>query len=232
MSDTSLLSFVVVVGIFLSLNPSTLAIFSALLAGSLGKGHSKFERHGVAMSFLLILFALYVTLGAALIIALNALSGDALKNVALGIAAIGALWGLIDVKEYYWYGKHHDISIRLAKTLHHRTVKKNDPLSALLLGITTAYAALPSLGVPLLATSTIIALARPYNTNLMLVFGAILVLPLILIFILSMRGLKISSVMKWKEDSKGTFRLCMGLTTILVSWVILLILNGSLGVTS
>ena len=122
MSNTSLIALIVVTGALLSLNPSTIAIFSALLAGSLGKGHSKIERHGVALSFLLSSFFMYTIIGCLLIIFLNLFSHLALLNISFAIAIASVLWGLVNVKDYYWYGKHRDISVRLAKTLHNKTV--------------------------------------------------------------------------------------------------------------
>lgn len=229
MSNASLICLIVTAGIFLSLNPSTIAIFCALLAGSLGKGHSKLDRHSVAISFLLATFFFYTIVGSLVIIILNSLSHQLMQNVALIVGFAGVVWGIMNIKEYFWYGKHRDISIRLANTLHHKTVKKNDPVNAGVLGFIAAYAALPSVGIPLLALSCIITLTKPYDTTSMLALGATLIAPLIIIFILSSRGLKLSSILKWKEDSKGVFRLCIGLTTIIISWMLFLILNGSLG---
>lgn len=230
MSNTSLITLIIVTGALLSLNPSTIAIFSALLAGSLGKGHSKVERHGVALSFLLASFFMYTIFGSLLIIFFNLFSHRALLNLSLVIAIVGVLWGLVNIKDYYWYGKHRDISVRLAKTLHNRTVKKNDPISASMLGLIAAYAALPNIGIPLISFAAIITLIRPYNTNLMLLLACMLILPLVIIFMVSLNGLKLSSVLKWKEDSKGVFRLCIGLTTIFLGWILFLILNGSIAV--
>lgn len=230
MSDAEIIMLFVVAGAVLSLNPTNIAIFSGLLAGSLGKGHHKMQQHVVAVTFLLTTFCLYAIVGSVLILFLDLLSLRALQNIGLVTGFVCTVWGIVNIKSYYWYGKHRDVSVRLAKILHTRTVKKNDPTSAALLGITAGYAALPSIGVPMLAFSVIFSLIKPGVANIMLILAFILILPLIVIFALSLQKLKLSSVLKWKEDSKGVFRLSIGLTTIVFGWILFLILNGSMGI--
>lgn len=229
MSSEQLLVLFVVAGALLSLNPTNIAIFSGLLAGSLGKGHQRIEQHVVAISFLITSFCLYTIVGSMLVVLLSLFSLEALQTVGLVVGIICTLWGLVNIKNYYWYGRHRDVSLRLSKTLHTNTVKKNDLGSAVLLGLTAGYAALPNLGAPLLAFAVIFSLVRPDTTSSIPLLAFILVLPLLIIFILNLRGLKVSSVLKWKEDSKGVFRLGIGLTTIALGWILFLILNGSTG---
>jgi hypothetical protein len=41
-------------------------------------------------------------------------------------------------------------------------------------------------------------------------------------------GTKISDVSKWKEESKGTMRLFMGLLLVALGWILIMIANGTL----
>jgi len=227
-SESSLLLLVIVSGMLFSFNPTTIAICVALLMGSTGKGHTRAERHVIALSYLITLFIIIAIAGFLLVSLLVALPATVQLNVSLLLSIVGIVWGIVSIKDYYWYGSHRDISSRLARTLHTYTVKKNDPTSATILGFITAYATVPSIGIPLLLVSALVALSHPYKITFMACFAGMILLPLIIIFIAYLRGLTLSSVIKWKEDSKGTFRLVLGLSGIFLSWLILLSLNGTI----
>jgi hypothetical protein len=40
-------------------------------------------------------------------------------------------------------------------------------------------------------------------------------------------GAKLSAVTKWKEESKGTMRLFIGLLLVSLGWILILIANGT-----
>ena len=62
----------------------------------------------------------------------------------------------------------------------------------------------------------------------MLLYNIIFVAPLIIILGMIVTGTKISDVSKWKEDSKGTMRLFMGLLLVSLGWILILIANGTI----
>lgn len=228
MSTTNLQLLAFLSGLLISLNPTTLSAFTGLLLGSIGKGHKKSEQSLVAISFLVVLFCLYSLVGLVALNLLNLLEAQTISNVAIFLAIIGIIWGILLIKEYYWYGHHRYLSFRLAHRLHNRTTKKSDPASAMLASMTTAYITVPSVGIPLIIIATICTvLPDPSQATRMIAFFVLaLLLPLIAIYIASLSGLKLSAIVRWKEDSKGSFRLVMGLSTIILAWILLLLLNG------
>jgi hypothetical protein len=56
----------------------------------------------------------------------------------------------------------------------------------------------------------------------------VFVAPLIIILLMVAGGAKISSVKKWKEDSKGVMRLFIGLLLVTLGWLLILIANGTI----
>lgn len=230
MTNANLVVITLIAGLLLSLNPVSISIFVALLAGSIGKGHGKMRTSSTAVMYLLSLFALYALSGALLVIGFNLLELHSIQSLSTAIAIASIVWGLMNIKDFYWYGARHDAPKTVIRTLHSRTVKKNDPASAILLALTAAYATLPSVGIPLLAYSAIIALVRPGLLNWPVLFALMLMVPLVVIGALASTGLKLSAVIKWKEDSKAIFRLSMGLTMIVLGWLLFLLINGTLEV--
>jgi cytochrome c biogenesis protein CcdA len=88
---------------------------------------------------------------------------------------------------------------------------------------------LPCTGAPYLAVITILRI--DFNMvafGLMALYNFIFVLPLIVILFMIAGGAKISTVAKWKEESKGTMRLFMGLLLAVLAWILILISNGTI----
>ena len=87
---------------------------------------------------------------------------------------------------------------------------------------------LPCTGAPYLAIINILRI--DFNMiafGLMVLYNLIFVAPLIVILGMIVGGTKISDVSKWKEDSKGTMRLFMGLLLVSLGWILILIANGT-----
>jgi cytochrome c biogenesis protein CcdA len=98
----------------------------------------------------------------------------------------------------------------------------------MLLGAFVAGVELPCTGAPYLAIITILRI--DFNLiafGLMVLYNLIFVAPLIVILIMVAGGTKISSVSKWKEESKGNMRLFMGLLLTCLGWILILIANGT-----
>ena len=229
MTNTSLFFFATVCGLLLALNPVSISIFTALLAVTLGKGHKRTQLYIVALTYLSTLWILFAFGSTILFAWLSSMNVSTLEFIGLCVSVIAIAWGLIGVKDYYWYGQRTKAPAYITRNLHMRTVKNNSPANAAALALIAAYATAPSMGIPLLSFITINALIKPFETAPTLWFATVLLSPLFVVLLLAARGTKLSAVIKWKQDSKAIFRLCIGLSTIVFGWVILLILNGSIG---
>jgi len=96
------------------------------------------------------------------------------------------------------------------------------------LGAFVAAVELPCTGAPYLAIITILRINFDFTALMMMVlYNFIFVLPLIVILFMVAGGAKLSAIAKWKEDSKGTMRLFMGLLLVALGWILILIANGT-----
>ncbi|MEI6237322.1 MAG: hypothetical protein WCP03_01840 [Candidatus Saccharibacteria bacterium] len=229
MSLVNIVLLIIVSGIVISLNPLSISVFLSLMAGALGKGHSHKRFLLVTFLFLSTFAAILAILGFTIIRVFNLMSTDLLASVSIAIAVATILFGLISIKDYFWYDRRIKIPAEIQDLLHSKTMKQNNPYSSINLGAVTAFASLANTGILLLTLSTILALSGQGGDFLMILPALCFVVPLVVILTLVSNGTKISALIKWKEDSKPTMRLETGLMHIILAWILLLMLNGSIG---
>jgi hypothetical protein len=219
----------VIISLLIALNPVTIAIFTSLLAGGYGKKASKTHIHATALAYIIVFSSIFILSGAAWLHLLSAVSLSALERLAFLNAILCIIWGTISLKDFFWYTSRTSAPKFIAHSVHKRTIKNHEPISAGVLALTSAYAVTPSIGIPFIGLLTFCALLGIFTISAPIVITLMLILPLLVIFILSLRKMRLSAVMKWRQDSKMTFRLTIGLTTVFIGWLILLVLNGTLG---
>ncbi|MFO0882125.1 MAG: hypothetical protein U0491_01620 [Candidatus Saccharimonadales bacterium] len=218
-----------VISLLIALNPVTIAIFTALLAGGYGKKSSKSHIHATALAYLLVLAALFIVSGFLWMNFLDQISLFALERIAIIVGLVCIVWGTFSLKDYFWYSERTRAPKFIARSVHKRTIKKHEPFSAGVLAITTAYAIAPSMGLPVLGLLTSAVLLGVVSVRVPVVITLVLITPLVAIFVLSLRKMRLSAIMVWRQDSRMVFRLTIGLTTVFIGWLIMLILNGTLG---
>jgi hypothetical protein len=231
MNSLGIIVLLLAVGLLLSMNPFSISVFSSLLAGALGKGHPKAKMHMIALTYLLTYWFLTAVLGVILVIILASLPVSSLQSLALIVSGLTILWGMLALKNYFWNKPSSRIPMNLYGLLHTHTVKKSSPRSAMVLGIAACLISFGSIGLQLAALAIIISLLSPATPQWMLLPALCLILPLKLIYWQVLRGFKISAVLRWKNETRVIMRLGLALVHIALGWLILLILNGSIGVT-
>jgi len=149
-------------------------------------------------------------------------------SIGVGLIIVGA--GVIEVKDFYWYGKGFSLSIpaSMAKKIHQYSKRTTIP-GVILLGAFVSAVELPCTGAPYLAIITLLSQYFDFSAFLLLVlYNIIFVLPLIIILIMVAFGKKLHELKKWKQDSRGYMRLFIGLLLIAMGWLLILIANGTI----
>ena len=97
------------------------------------------------------------------------------------------------------------------------------------LGAFVSAVELPCTGAPYLAIITLLSQFYDFTAFMLLViFHIDFVSPLIVILILVAAGMKLHKVKKWKQESRGTMRLMIGLLLVAMGWLLILIANGTI----
>lgn len=149
-------------------------------------------------------------------------------SIAIGVLIIAA--GIIEIKDYFWYGRGFSLTIpgRFTKSIHNMTANVTIP-GVILLGAFVAAVELPCTGAPYLAIITLLSQYFDFTAALLLVlYNVIFVSPLLAILALVAAGTKLHVIKRWKQENKPYMRLLIGLLLVAMGWLLMLIANGTI----
>ena len=207
-----------------SINPCAIGVLILLISTLLVLHNERRKLFIVGIIYISAVYITYFLAGIGLIFFIQKLGIAQPLSIFVGVLVV--ILGLIEVKDFFWYGK--GISLRIpARYVNYieKYSKKVTTLGAILLGMFVAAVELPCTGGPYLAITTWIAQSKVIPVKYLvylLVYNFIFVLPLIIILLLVYFGTKVQKIKKWKQDYRKWMRLVIGL--VLVSLGILLIL--------
>lgn len=222
---------VLITALVSAFNPYTLSVLLMLCSVIYGRGHATSRVFGLGLAYIVTILVMSIVGGIALLYVLSLLPLIAASYLALGIGMLIVCAGLLEIKDFFWYGQ--GISIHTphlaAKNIKALTKVRPGIGSAITLGLFVAVVSTPSSSAPYFATITL--LGGDFNVStisLIVLYSALFVLPMLISLIAIASGAKISTFMRWKEESKGKVRLCVGLLLIALGWMIILTTGGVL----
>lgn len=214
-----------------SINPCAIGVLILMVSVILGNGHSRKRLLLLGGAYILAIFTTYLLAGLGLMYFFTTIPIVIAEYISLAVGMLVIIGGILEIKDYFWYGKGPSLQIPkyFANKIHEYSSSKTTIWGVMFLGAFVAAVELPCTGAPYLAIITILRI----NFNLaalglMVLYNIIFVMPLIVILLMVAGGAKISKVAKWKEDSKGTMRLFMGLLLVSLGWILILIANGTI----
>ncbi len=213
-----------------SINPCAIGVLILMVSVILGQGGGTKRLLLNGLAYIGAIFFTYLIAGLGLVYFFAAVPIVIAEYLSLFVAALVVVGGIFEVKDYFWYGKGYSLQIPVyfANKIHEYSTTKTSLFGVMFLGAFVAAVELPCTGAPYLAIITILRI--DFNMvafGLMVLYNLIFVAPLIIILFMVAGGAKISAVSKWKEESKGTMRLFMGLLLAVLGWILILIANGT-----
>jgi cytochrome c biogenesis protein CcdA len=206
-----------------SINPCAFAVLifllTYLLALNVGKRILK-----IGVAYISMVYITYFFAGLGLFSIIGAIGiSIAFYKVAAGIAILA---GLINVKDYFFYGKGFSLEIpKSRKPLIEKYVKKASLPAALLLGFLVSMFELPCTGGVYLAILGMLAnrMTRMTAIPYLLLYNLVFILPLFVILVLVYRGMSAEKMEKWRVEKRkymklfaGLFMICLGIVMFLV----------------
>jgi cytochrome c biogenesis protein CcdA len=213
-----------------SINPCAIGVMILVMSVILGSGKSTKHLLVTGLVYVATIYVTYLLAGLGLAYFFNSIPVAVAEYLSLAVGLLVVLAGIIEIKDYFWYGKGLSLQIptRFANKIHNYSISKTGLFGVLLLGIFVAAVELPCTGAPYLAIISILRVDFDITTMLMIgLYNLVFVLPLLVILFLVAGGAKLSAVTKWKEESKGTMRLFTGLLLVSLGWILILIANGT-----
>lgn len=217
------LAIVITTALVDSINPCAIGVLILLIATLLSLAHNKQKMLKVGLIYISTVFITYLLAGLGLLFFLQRFNIAEPLGIAVGVLVI--LLGIIEIKDFFWYGKGLSLNIPLKQANKiKKYVKRVSVPGAIFLGIFVAAVELPCTGGPYLAITTLLAqLGFSLKVFIYLVlYNLIFVLPLVIIVLLAYSGTNIKSVHSWKQNKRKWMRLAIGI--IMIALGILLIL--------
>lgn len=176
------------------------------------------------------IFITYLLAGLGLIYFLASVPLFVAEYLALIVGSFVILAGLLEIKDFYWYGKGFSLQIPpyFAQKIHEYSKNVTVP-GVIFLGVFIAGVELPCTGAPYLAIITLLSLNfDAYAFFLLVLYNIIFVLPLVVILGLVAGGMKVDKIKNWKQANKGYMRFAIGFMLIGLGWLLILIANGTI----
>jgi cytochrome c-type biogenesis protein len=229
MLDLPTLGLVIASAAIDSINPCAIGVLILMVSVVLGSGKSIKRLLVLGGAYILAIYVTYLVAGLGLIYFLSEIPILLAEYLSIAVGLLVILAGMLEIKDYFWYGKGFSLQIPhyFAMKIQEMSTSKTTVIGVMILGAFVAAVELPCTGAPYLAIITVLRVNFDFTAfGLMVLYNFIFVAPLLLILGLVAGGAKISSVQKWKEESKGVMRLGMGLLLIALGWILILIANG------
>lgn len=228
--DLPTLSVVVLSAAIDSINPCAIGVLILMVSVVLGGKGSMRKLLKLGGLYILAIFTTYLAAGLGLIYFFANIPLFVAEYLSLIIGSIVIIAGLLEIKDFFWYGR--GFSLQIPHYFSQKIEKFSKNVTApgvILLGAFIAGVELPCTGAPYLAIITILSLNFNFTALLLLIlYNVIFVAPLVIILLLVALGTKVEKLHAWKETNKGYMRFAIGLMLIGLGWLLILIANGTI----
>ena len=229
MLDLPTLGLVITSAAIDSINPCAIGVLILMVSVVLGSGKSVRRLLVLGSAYIAAIYVTYLLAGLGLVFFLAQIPIVLAEYLSIAVGLLVALAGLLEIKDFFWYGRGFSLQIPhyFAQKIQTAFTNKTSILGVIILGAFVAEVELPCTGAPYLAIITVLRVNFNLSAlGLMILYNIIFVAPLVVILGLVASGARISSVQKWKEEGKGVMRLAIGLLLIALGWILILIANG------
>ncbi len=227
------LGTVVVTAVVDSINPCAIGVLVLLISTVIAGARTKAALLKYGLAYIFSVYLTYLLAGIGLMFFFGSVPIVVAEYISIAVAAIVIAAGLVEIKDFYWYGQGFSLHIppRYAKKIDALSHNLSIP-GVMLLGAFVAGVELPCTGAPYLAIITLLSQQFDFTAFLLLLlYNFIFVLPLLIILLLVYFGIaKVQDVKQWKQDNRGYMRLAVGLLLIVLGWVLILIANGVINI--
>lgn len=228
--DLPTFSVVIISAAIDSINPCAIGVLILMISVVLGGKGSVNRLLYLGGLYIGAIFVTYLAAGLGLIYFLANVPLFVAEYLALLVGSFVILAGLLEIKDFFWYGEGFSLQIPHAFVDKINKYSKNMTVpGVILLGAFIAGVELPCTGAPYLAIITMLSLNFDvYAFFLLIIYNIIFVAPLIVILLMVAFGTKVSTIKSWKQANKAYMRFAIGFMLIGLGWLLILIANGTI----
>ncbi|MDA1196701.1 MAG: GAP family protein [Nanoarchaeota archaeon] len=212
-----------------SVNPCAIGVLILLLS-TLLVAKKKGKVLKIGLLYILAVFVTYFLFGLGLTTFLSSIPLIVAEYISIAVGLIVVLAGLIEIKDFFWYGQGFSLMIPHKYVAKIQEKMKNISVgTCIFLGVFVAAVELPCTGGPYLAITIMLSQQFDFTGLLLLIlYNIIFVLPLIIILMMVVLGTKLQHIQDWKQSNKAYMRLFTGFLLIGLGWMLMLIANGTI----
>ncbi len=214
LKDKVTMPVVLLAGLVDGINPCAFAVLIFLLTFLIEVSSTKKRMIKAGIFYIIAVYITYFLAGLGL---LSAIQITGATSIIIKVAAaLAIIAGLINVKDYFWYGKGFSLQIPESKkeTIQKWVYKANIP-AALVLGFLVAMFELPCTGGIYLAILAMLSsAAKATAIYYLLIYNLMFILPLVVILLAVTFGMKAEHIESWRQSKKNWMKLVMGLVLL------------------
>lgn len=219
--------FTVIVGALVdSINPCAFAVLIYLIAFLTSISGSRKKLLVLGGLYILMVFAVYTLSGLGLLEFIYRIYGFVwFRYIYKGIGALVIIAGLINIKDFFLYGKGFSLAIPEGiKPLIEKHIKKATIPATFAVGLLVALFELPCSGWIYLSIISSLAKSAEicYARICLLVYNVVFVTPLVVLLLLGTFVLSSKKLEDWREKNRKVMRLLMGLVMVLLGSMMVL----------
>lgn len=224
-----IIALVLITALVSACNPYTIGVLIMLCSVIYGRGRGGGRVFSLGAAFILTLCAASILGGIALLYLWSLLPLIASTYLALGIGILIVCAGLLEIKDFFWYGQGiSHTSASLSKNSIKSLTKTRPTIgTAIVLGLFVAVVSTPSSSAPYFATITLLRGSFDLDAiSLLVLYSVIFALPMIAVLVAAANGMRVATLLRWVQDAKRPMRLSAGLLLIALGWTIMLASSG------
>jgi len=218
-----------------SINPCVFGVLIFLIAFMTKIFKSSGKMLVFGLLYTSVVYATYLLLGFGI---LKLAIGSGFASSFYWVAAlIAILAGLLEIKDYFWYGKGFSLQMvpggseRIKYyTSRIENMEQSHPallvLTTALLGVFVVLVELPCTGAPYLAILGLLSKgAYATAVPLLLLYNLVFILPLFIIIGIAYFGTTTEALEEWRKEHRGLMRLGIGIFLLLLGFYMIYSLN-------
>ena len=216
-----------------SINPCAIGVLVLLISTLLALSDNKKNMIKVGLIYISAVFLTYLLAGIGLLYFIQQF--NIAKPLGILVGAIVIFLGLVEIKDFFWYGKGFSLTIPSSQVGKIKEYAKKATIpGAIVMGMFVAAVELPCTGGPYLAILTVLeSMVMNFKVFWYLVlYNLIFVLPLVIILGLVYYGMSAETVKNWKNKQRKWMRLFTGITLLILGVLLIMFANGLININS
>jgi cytochrome c biogenesis protein CcdA len=218
---SKLFPLVLISGILDGLNPCAFAVLLFFVAFLFTIKRATKDILKVGFVYILMIYIAYLLIGLGLV---HAFIFSGQEHLMARISAyLVILLGLINIKDYFWYGKGISLSPKINTSFYKRWLHKLTIPSVMLVGFLVGLCTFPCSGGIYVAIIGMLTAKTTYLIGLyyILFYNLMFVLPLIVTLFFLTNRRTVGYISRWETSHKKVLKLIMGIVMIIIGIVIL-----------